>query len=522
MGLKRKKIGLIFIVVFVLALIGLFTVKYLVDNKFETYVNNLPSHINLQYDDADFDIIYGNMTLENPSITIKGQVTDEINAQIAFKSIKIKDFGYWDFYRNDNIDLELVQLSQPKITYYHNKKVEGKSYDSFLNSEPNKTFTIKTFKIDQAEIEVFDVQNDSLLFSTENLNLQLSSIVSSASRASKLPFTFEDVLIASEKIKYRLNEFDDLFIESIEINPTDSKFLGLELKTKYLKEELSKHLKTERDHFDLSIASVEIKNQNLEFKNDAPVLFNANNVIIDALNLDVYRDKLVNDDLKHKSLYSKMLRELSFGLDLSEVVVKNGQITYEEKVKADKKAGKLEFSNLEASIKNVSNMKEDAEETTISISSNFMKATPLKVDWNFNVNDVNDRFIFKADLGLLKVEHLNQFMQPNLNIKLEGELIKTYFTIDGNANTSTIDLKTDYNQFDIVMLQDNGREKNKLLSGLINLFVSKSSKDETDNFRYSDTKTVERDKTKSVFNFVWKNTQAGLLSAMVGDGKKKN
>ena len=64
------------------------------------------------------------------------------------------------------------------------------------------------------------------------------------------------------------------------------------------------------------------------------------------------------------------------------------------------------------------------------------------------------------------------------------------------------------------------KEKNKLLSSIINVFVSESSKDKGDNFRNSDTKEVIRDKTKSVFNFVWKNTQAGLLSAMAGDGEK--
>jgi len=144
------------------------------------------------------------------------------------------------------------------------------------------------------------------------------------------------------------------------------------------------------------------------------------------------------------------------------------------------------------------------------------------VDWSFDVNDKQDNFVFKADLGGLKADHLNQFMQPNLNLKLEGDLAKTMFTIDGNAVTSNVDLKTKYTNFDIILLKENGNEKNKLLSKIINIFVSKDSKDAKDNFRNSNTKTVERDQTKSIFNFVWKNAQAGLISAMAGDGKKDN
>jgi len=285
---------------------------------------------------------------------------------------------------------------------------------------------------------------------------------------------------------------------------------------------LSSIIKTERDHYDLSIVSVEILNQKLTFDKDSITVFKANEIIINTPEIDIYRDKLVADDLTHKSMYSKMLRDLNFSLDLNKIIINKGRIIYEEKVKKDNQAGKLEFLNLDATIANVSNLKSSTQPVKIDISSTFMEDTPLEVDWSFDVNDVNDGFIFKADLGLLEAKDLNQFMQPNLNIKLEGALIKTYFTIDGNANTSRVDLKTDYDQFDVVILQDDGKEKNKFLSGLVNLFISKDSKNSTDNFRESDTKTVDRDKTKSIFNFVWKNAQSGLLSAMAGDGKKDN
>jgi hypothetical protein len=112
-------------------------------------------------------------------------------------------------------------------------------------------------------------------------------------------------------------------------------------------------------------------------------------------------------------------------------------------------------------------------------------------------------------------------MTPNLNITLDGELNKTFFTIDANANTGSIDLKTDYAQFDINILKGDGKDKNKLLSGIVNLFVAKTSQKKEDDYRYGNAENVERDKTKSVFNFVWLNAKSGLLSAMTGGGKKE-
>ncbi|WP_040280910.1 AsmA family protein [Psychroserpens damuponensis] len=521
MAINRKKVGIIFIIVFVLALVGLFTAKHLAASKFESLVQNLPDHINLQYNNADIDLLSGNLTLENPLVTIKGQVTNEINAQIAFKSLEVNNLSYWELYRNDAINLESAKLIEPNITYYHNKNVQEQSYDAMLEGNLKKTFNIEEFYVENAKINVFDIDNDSLLFSSEHLNIKLSSITSKSSESSKLPFVIGDFNFSTKNLKYQLNDFDDLFVKSIDINDKNSKLSEVKIQTKYSKQGLSKQLKTERDYIDLSINSIDIKNQNVVLKKGMRSRFEANQIDFNTLDLEVYRDKLIADDVKHKPLYSKMLRELGFDLDLNKVSINNGQIVYEEKVKIDKPAGKLEFSNFDATIKNVSNNDADTLKTTINISTIFMKDTPLNVNWNFDVSDINDRFMFKADIGLLQAEHLNQFMQPNLNLKLEGALLKTYFTIDGTVNTSQVDLKTDYDQFDVIILKDDGKEKNKFLSGLVNLFISKDSKNETDDFRESDTKTVDRDKTKSVFNYVWKNAQSGLLSAMAGDGKKE-
>jgi len=522
MGLNRKKIGLVFIAVFLIVLLGLFISKYLVINKIEDYIEGLPNHIGVQYDEIDLDFLSGNLKLEQPLLVIKGKTTDKINVQIALSTIVIEDLSYWNYFKNDVIAIQAVKLFQPEVTYYHNELVDKKGYKSVLKGELDKKIRIEFFEISNGEIEVFNIENDSLLFITKNLEMQLDSITINSSGTEKLPFTFKTISFNSEDVKYSINDFENLYVSSLEIDNHNLKFQDLKLKTKYSKTELSKRLKFERDHFDLSVTSVDVQNYNLTFDANSKVTFKSDRVFVDRPVFRVCRDKLVNDNFMHKNMYSKSLRDLTFDLGLSEIVVSQAEITYEEDVELDRQAGKLEFSNFDATIKNMSNIYSESVLTSISVTSTFMKETPLKVDWNFDVNDVNDHFVFKADIGSLKAEHLNQFMQPNLNLKLEGELFRTYFTIDGNSNNSQIDLKTDYDQFDIIVLKDNGKEKNEFLSGLINLFIAKDSKDEGDRFRYSDTEVVERDKTKSVFNFIWKNVQSGLISSMAGDGKKNN
>ena len=65
------------------------------------------------------------------------------------------------------------------------------------------------------------------------------------------------------------------------------------------------------------------------------------------------------------------------------------------------------------------------------------------------------------------------------------------------------------------------KKKNKFLSTIANIFVSKDSKDVSNDFRKGSKSDVERDKTKSVFNYLWITIKEGLRDAMTGDGKKK-
>ena len=54
------------------------------------------------------------------------------------------------------------------------------------------------------------------------------------------------------------------------------------------------------------------------------------------------------------------------------------------------------------------------------------------------------------------------------------------------------------------------------------MFVATDSDKNPNQFYYGNINRVERDRTKSVFNFVWKNLESALVSAMLGSGKKKD
>jgi len=516
MTLKTKKTVLIIMLSLIILIIGYFVAKNIILNKVENYVFNLPEHIQLQYQSIDIDLLRGDFKIEAPLLSIKGKTTKKINTQLALKTIIFEGVSYWSYWKNNTIDIENIEVKSPKITHFYNKEVSSKDLNTQISHQVKIPVNIERFFIENANVEVFDFNTETVLFKSEQLNLSTSNITfNKETSKAKIPFNFEGFKLTTNQTFYVLNDFENLTLDKIKIGENNSTFFNLKIKTKYDKQELSKHLKVERDYFDLIIEEIAINDYNLGFKNDSIFSFTTDNVVIKKPNFNIYRDKLVADDFLVKPMYSKQLRDLNFDLKVNKVLIENASIIYEEKMKLDKPAGQLKFTNLNAEVAHLGNAFIDLDSTTIDISSTFMGNTNLNVNWSFSVNNPTDQFMFKADIGLLKASQMNQFMTPNLNIRLEGELLKTYFTIDGNTNISTIDLKTKYKNFDVTVLKDNGNEKNKFLSGLINLFVSNNSNDQSDNFRKASVQNVERIKHKSVFNFIWISIRAGLKEAML-------
>ncbi|MEZ4803541.1 MAG: hypothetical protein R2797_12285 [Gelidibacter sp.] len=520
---KRLKITLISLaVVIVLVAIGIIVAQNVVTSKIEHFLSNgLPKNVKLKYDTLDTNILAGNVSLQNPDIISYGKTTDSINLKLKMQSLKIEGFSLWKYFFDNHIDIEKIIFSQPQIEYYHNDAIEAKSYRPSQIENLKQEISVKDSEIMDANFTMQNAETDSLLLKTEKLDFHLSNIkLNKNTVKEKIPLHFETYNLSFSNLFYRVNAYDNLEVKNSNISNENITFNQLKLYTKYSKQKLSRIIPVERDHFDLKIEKLTFGNQEFGFHKDSIFYFKSPKGEFINPVLNIYRDKLVTDDETVKSLYSKMLRNLNFELTLSEIMLKNAAINYSEKVKPESSAGMISFTNLNATIKNLSNTYSTPEKTNLDIDAIFMKSTPIKVNWYFDVNNVNDQFIFKAEIGRLPAQDLNPFSEPNLKVMFEGELLKTYFTIDGNFQNSTVDLRTNYDDFKVAVLDKDGKGKNKFLSAFANLFIKKDTEKAEDNFREGYKKDIERDKTKSIFNFLWLNARSGLLSALTGDGKK--
>lgn len=518
MSKRFKKLGIIVATVILAGVLLFVITDNIVKNKVENLLQNeLPANLQLTYSDLKISTLSGRLTLVKPQIVQKGEITNNENFIASLEILLIDDVSYWDVLFNDKIYVQTIELNSPTIVYFKNDTIDKNQYKKQNAKELKQSFHIEKLSILNGDITVFDAANDSLLLKSSGMMLVMDDVITDAkTMEKKLPFTYSIYELKMQDVLLKSGEYENLMVENLHINKQKSVLTSVKLLTKYSKAELSKRISKERDHFDISVDSIVLEQQQFGYKNDTIFYFKTPKVTLFQPKLNVYRDKLVADDPSIKLLYSRMLRELPIDLTINDLIIEKGTINYSEKVNADQPAGEIMFTDLNANLKNVSNTYASTEKTQIRIQSYFMETTPLKVEWDFDVNDSSDTFTFKADLGTLSAERMNLFTKPNLKVQLVGEVLQTYFTMQGDPNQSRIDLKLKYDNFEVKVLDKKGRKVNKFLSSIANLFIKKDSKTTSDDDFRESYSEVERDKTKSVFNFLWLNVKAGLLEAMTG------
>lgn len=518
MNKKAKKIVLIIVGSILVLFLGLLGLNYFLENKLKKQLSEASENYKIQYEAIAVNALTGNVKVIQPRISIYEEKTKKLTATVALEKFSVEGFSYFNYLFQDKISVDDIIFNQAKITYYKNETPKDESSNNIFE-KLKQIVQIESIELKEAFITMYDGSNDSLILKSDNLNLKFVAIKINPSQKMN-PISYSDFRVTSKATFYSLGEYENLLLESVDVNSTQSKFSGVKLKTKYSKHALTQMIPVERDHYNLAIDSITVKNQNFGFKQDSIFYFKSKRVDFHQPNFKIYRNKLVTDDMSIKPLYSKMLRDLGFDLTLNTVFLNNTSITYTEKTKEETSGGKILFSKLNAEIKNLSNTYKAKDSlTAIKVKAIFMDNTPIDVDWNFDVNNLQDSFVFKAKMGGLNAESMNQFMEPNLNIQLEGAIKQTYFTINGTDDTSHIDLQIKYDAFDVIILKE--KTKNKLLSSIVNIFVSKDSEDVSNDFRKGSKSDIERVKNKSVFNYLWINIKEGLLHAMTGDGKKK-
>ncbi|WP_461534272.1 hypothetical protein [Sinomicrobium sp.] len=504
--MKKKN----FIALSVLALIvgGYFILNYFAHQKMASLLDEQVDSGNLKYENFSISLLRGNIALNRVYYHYGGL---EINAD----RLQIKGFSYWRYLLKNQIYLRQIIVDTPltEITkssdtsVYKSVEVNGQAVDFDMD------ISVKRLSVHRGSL---NLKRDSLTtLSIKKYDLQLSDITANKQSFQRiLPFDYGEVSLEVSELWHDLNSLQQVAVAHLYLSDKTLQAHHISLLPKYTTKDYIRVIPYEKDLMELKLDTLSIPQYQLKFSSDTPH-FSAAKILLRDIDFDLFRDKTVEDDTRVKKLYSEMLRNMKLKLDIDTLHINRGRIKYRERIHKERTPGEILFTDLEASVTKLTNTNlknKNFPETKVDISTRFMGQSPLSVQWAFRVNDTLDTFTIKGRGTNITSESINSFFLPAFNMKAQGVVDHLYFNFGGDANTASGDFQIKYENFAVEVLRKNGKEKKKILSWMANIIVKESSGSQDIS---KHVKKVNRDHSKSFWNYFWSCIEAGLGKTMI-------
>lgn len=509
--MKPKKIVLFFFIATILAVVAVFFLNYLAERKITNFLDNEFNTGQLDYGTVETNVLFGNVEIDSIVFLQNG-------LKIDMKKLEVSGVHYLDFLWNDKLVVNKIYFDSPTISVREHPKDSTQKYSTQKKKSPQrelkKNILVESIEIENGETIFYKNEKDTLLF-VENFSAKVDSVsVTSNTLRQNIPFEHKKHTIKTDSVYFDLNKYHEITVEKIEVSDENIVLQNLLLYPKYSRSEFRKVIPYEKDMFNLKIVSWRIEQPFFDFFAEKPV-FKSPLMVIDGADFKAYRDKTVTDDPRTKKMYSEMLRDLPFRVDIEKTRIRNAFIQYQERIKKDRKLGRVAFYELNAEVLDLTNLNLDSENfptTKLSIDTRFMNTSDLHVNWHMDVSSDRDYFTISGEAKHIPPEAMNPFFVPAMHVKAKGAIDAVYFNFSGDYVDAVGDMKMNYSDFSVVVLQKKGEEKNKFLSVIANIFVKANPKNGT--VSKQDIHVV-RDATKSFWNYFWSCIEKGLLKLVL-------
>jgi len=493
-----------FLIIFLLIIsLGFFGLQIFVEKKIKSALEKLVEEDKLSYSGFNFSLIKSDFSVD--SLTFF-----EDHQKIFSPHVRIDNIKFSKYLFKKDFKAGKVLVKSPVINLVKHSEENKKSKETFENQ-----LFFEEIKIEDAQL--FYKEDTLTKLKLKDYSADLKKIkLNKETFKNVIPFEFESYSISGGFLWYQLDYLQTLTAEKVHLNNDQIDFEQLKVIPNYSRQEYVKVIPHEKDLMDLKIESLKLKDYKIGQENDQ-AFFKISKGEMQDVNFQVFRNKLVKDDPTKKKMYSQMLRDLPIGLEIENLKVKNAYLSYEEVQEETGQTGKVFFTNMNVEVNSLTNIdleRKDFPETVVSIDCNFLGAGPLEAIWTFKVNNLNDEFHIKGKGANIPPEKLNSFFEAAYNMNAKGENIKAvYFDFYGDKKIAQGEYHMVYDDLKVdVLRKTKGQEKNKIYSFFANLLMSHKNESGDQVVKVSD---VERDPTRSFWNYFWNCIFSGLKETLI-------
>lgn len=330
-------------------------------------------------------------------------------------------------------------------------------------------------------------------------------------QASQLHYYLPDGFYKLKIDEIAFSNFNDIALKQVNINPLDSRKM------------FAKKKEIATDHISVSIDSIQL--QDFDPRLTKHVFMDK--IYVYQPGIDVYRNKNFPASKKYKIMMVDKLQGLKTDVYIGEVELDSMFIKYAELAKGAKAAGELYFNESNASITNITNVKDSIqrhENMNIEAKGKFYGAGVLNASISYELLSESGQFSVNGSLSPMDIRKVNPMVNMLAPAKVRsGQLNKLRFNFSGTRIHSSGKMWFEYQDLMVELLEadywNNGFSEN-VLNKAGNMALRNSNPMDNGIFRIGAI-DQDRDTTKAMFNYWWISLKSGFASSVgMADQKK--
>jgi hypothetical protein len=435
------------------------------------------------------------------------------------------------------ISLDGIEIFQPSVKMIEHLTEKEKQLDDGDSASRKSDTNGKTelfphtllslFSVNDGRFEIFDKQLNRSVLTVEKIDiygydldfqpdvLDVATVIGS----------FEGVNASLGDITYPTPDgFYVIKLAGLDLKTKESQFSanGFELIPQYDKQEFGRKFGRQTDRFDLMVKSVGSENF------DVHKLLSDNQLWIDEINIedvhfDIYRDKNIARDL---SIFPKLphqsLAGLDMGVNVEKIIVSSAHIIYQEVTDGETEPGVMVISNGRAEVLNALNITSAQHIEKVMqwmVSGELYNQGRFDVAVGFSADHESGEFSFSGRVDEMGMDAFNQILVPQEHIRVEeGRIISNQFEVDAGTDYSTGVMNFQYENLKVAFLKEKKNHEMKdrsFYSALANTGLRFLNLDQQET--PADTAYIyfERDKNKSIFNYIVKSLISGVKATII-------
>lgn len=428
-----------------------------------------------------------------------------------------------------------IKLSRPVVTMYRNRRgttdhddtpTKDKIYQVLLRGL--QKINVDTILITDADYHICRWPGGDTIFSGSKINARLHHITisdSTSTDTSRVLFAQDAILEVNKLLLRKRDHLYNYQFNGIELRSANRSFTIKHLQIiPLLGEAAHMHaVKWQTDRLDFDLYNLQFKQVNVQEILNGNLI--ANELTVNKARFKVFRDKAYPMKKESKVGHYPQQEFLKIPVDVAikKVIIQNGYIEYKEKEVLTGSSGVVTFEEVNTSLFNVTNRRNNNGLCTIHFNSRLQGKIPLNATLQLYLNSNNGRFTVNGSMKGADATIFNPLSKPMALVEINsGNIQSLDFNLIGDDHKVKGIVQLLYDNLKIKILKKEETagpyKARKMISLLANIKIVNANPDGKKPVRIV-TVNHQRDIYRTIFTLIWKSIFEGAQKTVGIEGK---